>query len=89
MIYGVLYPIAHRRTSLRVVATFAAAALAASRAVEQADARVSAAERNASWWRMACLTACLPAVMALAALSWTRAGGGHAADSVSDTPEAR
>jgi excisionase family DNA binding protein len=66
---------------------YEAAALAASRAVEQADARVSAAERNASWWRMACLTACLPAVMAVAALSWTRAGVGHAADTVSDTPE--
>ena len=51
------------------------------------EARASAAERNAWWWRMACLTACLPTVIAVAALSWTYAGAGRASYTVSDTPD--
>ena len=51
------------------------------------EARATAAERNACWWRMACLTACLPTVIAVAALSWTYAGAGRASYTVSDTPD--
>ena len=51
------------------------------------EARATAAERNAWWWRMACLTACLPSVIAVAALSWTYAGAGRASYTVSDTPD--
>ena len=70
----------------------AAIALSALHAAYEAarsavEARASAAERNALWWRMACLTACLPTVIAVAALSWTYAGAGRASYTVSDTPD--
>lgn len=63
---------------------YEAAQQAAGRAVAVAEARASAAERTASWWRVACLTACLPGVVAVVVAAGR---GGHGAEAVSATPE--
>lgn len=51
-----------------------------------AQGRAAAAERDARWWRVACLTACLPSVMALGLLAWRLSDHGQVADTVADTP---
>lgn len=66
---------------------YEAAVDAAGRAAVQAEARATAAERNASWWRVACLTACLPGVMGVLLAVWQGRQGGQVADSLSATPE--
>lgn len=63
---------------------YEAAQQAAGRAVVAAEARASAAERTASWWRVACLTACLPGVVAVVVAAGR---GGHGADTASAMPE--
>lgn len=63
---------------------YEAAQQAAGQAVVAAEARASAAERNASWWRVACLTACLPGVVAVVVAAGM---GRHGADTMSATPE--
>ena len=63
---------------------YEAAQEAAGRAVVAAEVRAVAAERNASWWRVACLTACLPGVVGVIMASGR---GGHGADTVSAMSE--
>jgi excisionase family DNA binding protein len=48
--------------------------------------RAAAAERSAYWWRVACLSACLPTVMAVAVLTLRTSDHGQPADTVSATP---
>jgi len=66
---------------------YEAATLAAGKAVASAEARATDAERNASWWRVACLTACLPGVMGVLLAVWQGRQGGQVADTLSATPE--
>jgi excisionase family DNA binding protein len=66
---------------------YEAATLAAGQAVAAAEARAADAARNAAAWRVACLTACLPGVVAVIGLLMGRAGTGHGADTRSATPE--
>lgn len=64
---------------------YEAATVAAGQAVAAAEVRAVAAERNASWWRVACLTACLPGVMGVVVAVGR---GGHGADSLSAKADA-
>lgn len=66
--------------------TYEAAHAAVEAKAEALSDRAAAAERSAYWWRVACLTACLPTVMAVAVLALKPSDRGQLADTVSATP---